>query len=277
MKQLILIVSVICLSLSGFSQQAIHIEKKGTGKPIIFLPGFACPGSVWDETVAQLPVGYAAHLISYAGFDGLAPIPMPWYDSLKVALINYIKKENLTSVYVVGHSMGGNLATDLAAELPEHCKKIMLVDALPCMRELMMPGVSASQIQYESPYNKQMLERSAEQIANYSKMMATNMTLDTVKARLISEWMQKADRTTFVLGYTDLLKLDLRESLHKIKCPVTVLGASFPTAEITKANFEKQYSNLTNKQIKIAANSRHFIMFDQPQWFYAELNSFLAQ
>jgi hypothetical protein len=42
-------------------------------------------------------------------------------------------------------------------------------------------------------------------------------------------------------------------------------------------NLEKQYAKLTNKTIEIAAGGKHFIMFDQPQWFYEKLNSFLSK
>jgi len=73
-----------------------------------------------------------------------------------------------------------------------------------------------------------------------------------------------------------LLKLDLRDTLSKIKCETLIVGASFPSKEIAENNFEKQYKNLPNKVIKMASNSKHFIMFDQPQWFYNTLNNFLA-
>jgi hypothetical protein len=34
---------------------------------------------------------------------------------------------------------------------------------------------------------------------------------------------------------------------------------------------------LANKKIEIAPEGRHFIMFDQPQWFFSQVNTFLAQ
>lgn len=55
-----------------------------------------------------------------------------------------------------------------------------------------------------------------------------------------------------------------------------ILGASFPSVEVAKSNYEKQYATLANKSIKMASNSKHFIMFDQPEWFYTTVNAFLA-
>ena len=86
-----------------------------------------------------------------------------------------------------------------------------------------------------------------------------------------------ADRETYVYGYTDLLKLDLREVLHKVTAEALILGASFPDKEIVAVNYKKQYANLANKTIEIASNCKHFIMFDQAEWFYNKVNIFFSK
>jgi len=254
----------------------IHIETIGQGKPILFLPGFATPGSVWEETVENLKLERKYYLISYAGFNGNDPIEMPWYSTIKNAITNYIIDNNMLEIIIVGHSMGGNLAVDIAAELPDNISKIILVDALPCMREVMMPHIPAESFQYNSPYNQQMLDMEEMPFKTMAKMMASNMTLNEDKKDAIENWMIEADRKTWVYGYTDLLKLDLRNSLHKVTCETLILGASFPDINVSKANYESQYSNLSNKTILMATNSKHFIMFDQPEWFYETLNDFFV-
>ena len=254
----------------------IYIETIGEGKPIVYLPGFTTPGSIWKETIENINLERESHLISYAGFNGNAPIEMPWYDSIKKSIIKYINDNELNEIIIIGHSMGGNLAVDIAAELPNRVSKIVIVDALSCMRELMMPNVPAESLQYESPYNTQLLEMDDEQFKDMATMMAKNMTFKTDKIDTLSNWIYEADRKTWVYGYTDLLKLDLRDTLSKIKCETLIVGASFPNKEVAKENFEKQYEKLTNKVIKMASNSKHFIMYDEPTWFYNTLNNFLA-
>jgi pimeloyl-ACP methyl ester carboxylesterase len=256
---------------------AIRVQKSGKGAPIIFMPGFITPGSVWDETIKNLNGKYESHQVSYAGFNGIAPIPMPWYDAIKKELVSYIKTNKLTNVKLIGHSMGGNLATDIAAELGSTIDHVIIVDALACMRDVMMPGVPAEAFQYESPYNKKLLESSAEEFQKNATMMAEGMTNNKEKQQLLKSWILEADRKTYVYGYTDLLKLDLRPVLASIKAPVLILGAPFPSKEVVVPNYEKQYATLANKKIEIAPDSRHFIMFDQPQWLYSQVNTFLAQ
>lgn len=265
----------MCGSL--LAQKAIEVTKSGKGNVVIYLPGFTTPGSVWNETINNLKGENESHVFSYAGFNGLEPIGTPWYESIKNELIKYIKDNELKKVTIIGHSMGGNLAVEIASEIPESIKCLILVESIPCMRELMMPGVPASNIQYDSPYNNQILAMTNEAFKQMASGMCQYMTNDKAKMVVLTDWSIKADRKTYVYGYTDLLKLDLRENLKNVKAKTLILGASFPTKDIVLANYEKQYSNLISKEILIADNSRHFIMFDQPEWFYNSVNDFLKK
>lgn len=277
MRKLLFVLLLSCSAGVQAQNPAIHVEKIGKGTPVIFLPGYITPGSVWKETVKNLNGKYEAHLISYAGFNGHAPISMPWYATIKKELVDYIKNNKLKNVKLIGHSMGGNLAVDVAGEAGSAVDHIIIVDALACMQELMMPGVPAEALVYESPYNKQTLEQTTEVFAKNADMMAQGMTTVPEKQALLKSWILEADRTTYVYGYTDLLKLDLRPALASIKVPVLILGAPFPSKEVVVPTFEKQYANLTDKTLEIAPGGRHFIMFDQPEWFYSQVNAFLAK
>ncbi|WP_420316377.1 alpha/beta fold hydrolase [Ekhidna sp.] len=277
MKKQLITLSFITICISAFAGPAIKVEKSGSGEPILFLPGFTNPGSVWQETIRNMEGTFENHLISYAGFNGIQSIEMPWYSTIKSELIKYIVEEDLTDLNIIGHSMGGTLGADIAAELPDRIKRLIVVDGLPCMREVMMPGVAADQLQYESPYNNQMLSMTDEAFKQNASMMAKYMTFREDKVETLTQWILDADRKTYVYGYTDLLKLDIRESLSAIKAETLVIAASFPDAKTVQETVESQFERVPNKQILIAENSRHFIMFDQKDWFYEKVNSFLAK
>lgn len=251
-------------------------EIQGAGSPVLMLPGFTSPGEVWDETIANISSDYEYHIITYAGFGDVPPIEMPWYSTIKNELLEYINQRGLNGIILIGHSMGGNLAVDLAASLQDKISRVILVDAIPCMRELMMPGIAAEQIQYDSPYNEQVLGMNDEAFEQMAGMMSENMTMLPDKKELLKNWILNSDRETYVYGYTDLLKLDLRESLKAITAPVLILGASFPDRDVVMSNFSDQYDNLSDKTILIAPESKHFVMFDAPEWFYENVNAFLA-
>lgn len=277
MKKIEIILVLLILSQMAFSQKAITVEKTGNGKPILFLPGFTVPGSVWNETIQNLNGSWECHTVSYAGFNGTAPIDTPWYEPIRTQLIQYIQKEGLSNLTVIGHSMGGNLAVELASELPDQVTGLILIESLPCMLELVMPGVPASNIHYNSPYNNQILAMSPDEFREMVTKMCQSITSQKEKDDLLVNWSLQADRKTYVYGYTELLKLDLRDKLNQINLQTLILGGSFPSAEIERVNLEKQYVNLKNKEILNIEGSKHFIMFDQPVWLYAQINKYLSQ
>ena len=40
--------------------------------------------------------------------------------------------------------------------------------------------------------------------------------------------------------------------------------------------FDEQFTKLPHLHFALAETSRHFIMLDDPQWFFAQLDAFLA-
>ncbi|MHA7128993.1 alpha/beta fold hydrolase [Algoriphagus namhaensis] len=257
------------------AQNAVSVQSSGSGEPIMFLPGFATPSEVWMESASQFP-HHESLLVSYAGFGEVAPVEFPWFEKVKTGLIQYLISENLSNLTLVGHSMGGNLALAIAAELPERIAKVVIVDTLPCMREIMMPGVPAEALAYESPYNDQLLAMDQASQDAYLDQMSGGMVSDTGHQQILKNWMAKADRKTFVYGYVDLLKLDSRPLLAEIKTPVLILVADQPFGQVALENMTKQYELLKNKEIVLSANSKHYIMMDQQDWFIDQLKTFLA-
>lgn len=274
MKHTLIIFFILLTGLVN-AQKAFEVTISGKGQALIFLPGFTTPGSVWDQTIAALDKNYTVYQFTYAGFGGVAPIELPWYSTLSDQLAAYMESENIKKAIIVGHSMGGMLAIDLAAKVPGRIEKMVLVDALPCIRAVMMPQYTADQIQLESPYTRQMIAMTDSAMRQTATYMAQGMTNSADKYPTLINWILKSDRETYVYGYTELLKLDLRPKLANIETNTLVLAADFPTKEVASQTINAQFQDLKNKEIKIAPGSKHFIMFDQPQWFYDELNAFL--
>ncbi len=275
-KLLLICVLVLGTSFISEAQDAVKIEHSGEGSPLMFLPGFATPGNIWLSTVDHFP-DRESLLVTYAGFGGLDPIAMPWYTQILDELAAYIRDRDLRNLTLVGHSMGGNLAVELAAELPEYISSLVIVDALSCMRELMMPGVPASALAYESPYNEQLLTMKPADFEAYLSQMATGMASGKANQDMLLKWMKEADKKTFVYGYTDLLKLDVRPQLKKLDMPVLILVAAIPFGPAALENMTLQYQELSHKAFEVAENSKHFIMLDDPDWFIDQLQTFLKK
>lgn len=280
MKNIILIFAVF-LSFTIQAQkanQAIHVKVTGKGNPVLLIPGFTVPGESWDSTVHQLEKKYECHVVTLAGFGGKKPIAFPWLPQVNKALEDYISEQELKDVTIIGHSLGGTIATWLASRENNKVSKIILIDALPAAGALMFPNFNPDSLVYDSPYNNQMLSMNEQQFEQMAQRMAQGMSLNSATQKIIKDWIILADRKTYVYGYTDYLKLDLREALKKISIPVTIIAADKPYGKaMVTQTYKTQYANLSSYDLIIAENSAHFIMFDRPEWFIAEIEGILSK
>lgn len=269
MKKFIILVTIICsLQIhTTQAQQAFKVEVVGKGTPILFFPGFGCTSEVFAETVATLSKNYECHLFTFAGFGNVPPIELPWLPKIKEQVIEYVKNKQLSNSTIIGHSLGGTLGLWLAATETNLFKKIIVVDALPSTGALMVPNFNANTMVYDNPYSKQMLQMDSAAFRKMAVQMSAGMMLNKAKQTKVVDWMILADKNTYVYGYIDLLKLDLREDISKITIPVVILAATQPNKSIIEQTYNKQYTQLQNKTFHYANNAAHFVMYDQPEWF----------
>ncbi len=242
----------------------------------MLFPGFTCTSKVWDDTVSELSKNYQCHIFTFAGFGGVAPIEKPWLPKIKEGIVHYVEEQNIKDAIVIGHSLGGALGLWLATEENHPYSKLIIVDALPATGALMIPNFKSENMVYDNPWNQQLLEMDAEAFEKMATQMASGMTLTSEKHEQLKNWILQADRETYVYGYTDLLKLDLREDISKISIPVTILAATHPYGlEMAKSTYETQYKNLETYKIEYAEGSAHFIMYDKPEWFVDQIRKHL--
>lgn len=272
-KSILLIALMLLISKSVFSQTAFKVDVKGKGAPVLLFPGFGCTGEVWNETVAELSKNYECHIFTFAGFGNVPPIEGPWLSTIKNQVVSYVKTKKLKKATLMGHSLGGTLSLWLAADETNLFKKVILVDALPASAALMIPNYKGEVIPYDNPQSKMMLGMDQKTFNAMNSQATSYMCLNKEKQKTINEWMSVADRKTYVYGYIDMLNLDLRKEIAKIKIPVVILAATNPDLATVQNTYKAQYENLPSVKIYYAANSAHFVMYDQPEWFMEKVKS----
>jgi len=74
---------------------------------------------------------------------------------------------------------------------------------------------------------------------------------------------------------------DIRPLMGKIKVPVLVFGswAAYElygsTKESVETNMNDQLKSISDYQLLVAEKAYHFVFYDEPEWFYSELDKFL--
>jgi len=82
-KSTVSLVSLFFVPICYAQAPSFVVEKRGVGKPVLFLPGFATPGWVWNETVKALKEENESSLFTYAGFGGVPQLIRPGTRFLK--------------------------------------------------------------------------------------------------------------------------------------------------------------------------------------------------
>ena len=281
---------------ADFASDRIHVRVDGDmdGRDIILIPGLSSSPEIWQETVdhltAQDGAGWRVHRIHVQGFAG-APAEgnaqtgdAPGLVAAPVAeeIARYIRENDLPRLAVVGHSMGGTIGLMLAARHPDLVGRLMVVDMIPFMGAMFgAPGATAESV---TPVADQIWAAQAntprEAYVAQATTAITGMINTEGRREEALEDMRESDQKVSAAAYRELVITDLRPELSKITAPTEVLYVKFNdprmTPELTDAIYRMSYANLPGATLKRIDDSAHFIMFDQPQAFHAELDAFLS-
>ena len=251
---------------------------------MILIPGLSSSGETWDTTVAHYKDRFECHILTLAGFAGVPRVPAPMLDRVRDGLANYIGKNQLEKPVIVGHSLGGFLALDFAIHYPDLASQLVIVDSYAFYAGISDPTATLAQAKTIATQISQGVgQMSQEAYEAYVKSGAgdrTMVTADSDFQRLVT-WGLASDRTAVTDALSEMFAADLRPDLAKIKIPVLVLGAwksykQYTDHKRTEANLHSQYANLHGVKISITDTSRHFIMWDDPQWMCSQIDSFLG-
>jgi pimeloyl-ACP methyl ester carboxylesterase len=277
---------LIALTVSGalLAQAPFQAKITGHGRPMILIPGLACPGDVWDGIVARYKDRYEMHVLSLAGFAGVPRVPGPFLSTAREGIATYIREHKLDRPIVVGHSLGGYLALDMAAHYPDLPGRLVIVDSYPMLAGIADPTATSEKAKQAGAQTRAILEKQSQD--TWERMIKSGLqtrpmvTKDSDLERVI-EWSLKSDRSATIDAMSELYSADLRDDLAKIKSPALVLATWIgykeygATHETVDSNMREQYAKLANARIAVTDTARHFIMWDDPTWMFGQMDAFL--
>lgn len=270
------------------SFHGLKVEVVGEGRPVLMIPGLNSAGEVWDATCAALQQDQVqCHIVTLPGFAGLAPAADArsdaWLEDMRDRLLAYVQARKLERPVVIGHSLGGVLALQMAASQADAIDRLVIVDALPFLAAAQNPAATV-----ESTRPAAQAMRAGMLAQDESDYRATitatvkNMTRDPARVDTLVEWGNASDRATTTEAMYAMMTTDLRDTLAGIRVPVLVLGswaayAPFgATADSTAMLYRAQYAGLDGVQIEMSEDGYHFLMWDDPQWLQQQVRGFIT-
>jgi pimeloyl-ACP methyl ester carboxylesterase len=277
------VITALALTASLTVPGGFHAKVVGHGRPMILIPGLSSSGETWDGTVDHFKDRFECHVLTVAGFAGVPRVPAPMLERVVDDLAAYVRDRKLEKPVIVGHSLGGFLALRFAIKYPDLPGPIVDVDGYA--NYLRLTGMSSSAEQAKATADairQNMGHMTPAAYDTYVKSgVATRMMVsrDADFERLV-RWGLASDPSAVADALADMYEVDLRPDLAKITAPTLVLAAWQSYAQFTDHDrhvraLHDQFDAIAGVQLEVNDTSRHFIMWDDPQWMFNRMDRFL--
>ena len=109
----------------------LHYKVSGSGDPLVIVHGLFGSLDNWGGQVRALSEHYKVYALDLRN-HGLSPwSPEMDYQSMSADLLEFLDDHQLGQILLLGHSMGGKAAMQLALDHPDRVRKLVIVDISP--------------------------------------------------------------------------------------------------------------------------------------------------
>jgi pimeloyl-ACP methyl ester carboxylesterase len=201
----------------------MHYERRGSGPVVMLVPGLSLDSRAWDP-VAQILEPELSCLMPDNRGAGLSSVPKGPYTVAEMAgdIYGLLMILGVEQAVVVGHSMGGYLALQLALDSPELVRALVLVSTSATGRRslLGMPEEVRRVLTRTSGPIEEIL-RDTVLASVGSRFLAEHP--DRVE-RFVAARIDRPPRGRGVLGQRAAADgFDIRDRLWEVRCPCAVL------------------------------------------------------
>jgi pimeloyl-ACP methyl ester carboxylesterase len=272
----------------SFDVGMLHVDRYGSGDPIVLVPGLASGAWTWNGLIPHLAAKHSVYAVTIAGFAGRPAAGSATFAAFENDLTALLDRRHIVKPVLVGHSIGGTLAIDYAETHPDRVRAIVAADGLP-----IFPGMQQLTQQQREAIGTQMgaavTVQTHDQFLAYEKTyMASVGVHDAVLADQIAVLSAQSDAPSVAAWLQADLAADLRPNLAKITVPVLEIAPYSPAegnpaaamhyTEPEKAEYYRSLlAGVAKLDVVTIAPARHFVMLDQPERFQKALDDFLAR
>lgn len=243
---------------------------KGTGDTtLFFIHGWNLDHTYWKNQEGEFSSSYRLVLLDLAGCGESGKNRENWtIESFARDITSIIDQEHLNNVVLIAHSMGGEIALDVAAVNP---KKVIGIVGIDNLKNVGMT-ISEDDKKGMQPYIQEFL-------ANYPKMaegMARSLIVskDSAIVRRVVNSYKQADPSIAVPTLMNLYPkaAEAKHKLQRMPFPMKfIMSTNTPYDEKALKTYCKQ-----GCQIVTLDSAGHFPMIERPQQFNKALRQILV-
>jgi pimeloyl-ACP methyl ester carboxylesterase len=237
----------------------IQTSQSGNGEAIIFVHGWTCDGTFWEDQVAAFSDDYQVITLDLPGHglsDGLAEEDFS-VDLFAQAVEAARIEAGADKVVLVGHSMGAVVIREYALDYPDHVAGLVAVDGSIDMR----PFANGS------PFGS--AKMTLDQRRTMVESMFVEGTNETHRQKILDAMLGAPEATAW--GAQTAMFSPEVQSDTVIPMPTlsVIAGQSFLTADPATRELYPDW-----EAIQIPRTG-HFLMMEKPELFNAVLEDFL--
>lgn len=248
----------------------LHYEEYGHGTPLLLVHGLGSSTQDWEMQIPALSARYRVIVPDVRG-HGRSDRPRERYSiaGFSADLIALIEHLNLGAVHLVGLSMGGMIAFQLAVDQPQLLKSLCIVNSAPEVKR-------RSRNDYWQWFKRWSLMHVLS-MGTIGKALGAKLfpkpEQASLRQKIAARWA-KNDKHAYLASFNAIVDWGVQERLYKVSCPTLVISAD---RDYTPVALKETYVKLLpDARLVVIADSRHATPLDQPERFNQTLLEFLT-
>ncbi len=260
----------------------VSYVEMGEGAPIVFVHGLSGAWQNWLENLPQLARTHRVIALDLPGF-GDSPMP-PWRISIPAYgrfLRDFCERLGVQSCALVGCSMGGFIATEVAVSEPQRIQKLVLVSAagITWARARREPAAMIGRVGRAATPMAVKLQLAGILRPRLRRLAFQSVFWDPDGLRREVLW-ENVSPALHSPGYLDAMRTlpgyDIRHRLEEIEEPTMIVwGRNDRVVPVPAAlSYKRRIGD--NAELHIFDRTGHVPMIERPERFNRLLERFLA-
>ena len=229
----------------------IYYQVVGAGPPVVLVHGLAGSSRWWQRNIEALARQFRVYVIDLIGFGKSQGRHAFALNEAAEHLAAWMDQLGIERAHLIGHSMGGVIAIDFAAQFPERVSRLVLVDAATFSFEhtLLENMIGLAKTLWYLPFS-------------FLPVLFT----DAYRAGPLTLW--QAGR--------ELLTTDVRATLSRMEGPVLIVWGE-QDAVVPVEIGERLHHELPRAEFVVLERAGHTPMWDRADAFNDAVVRFLAE